>query len=102
MPTRSNPDLKQGNQYRSQLLALAKYTGEGLDKFVKDGKITPEEAKIAKEKARKSIRLRVPADLKAKAEAYVKQHSEYKSMNDFICKIMAEKINQDKKEKSQL
>ncbi len=102
MPKRANPNLKIGNIYKSKKLADAKYTGEGLEKYVADGKITPEEAKIAKEKARKSIRLRVPAELKAKAEAYVKQHSEYKSMNDFICKIMEEKINQDQKEKSRL
>lgn len=96
MPRKVNPELKQGNLYRSKLLADAKYTGEGLEKYVADGTITQEEADQAKAKARKSVRLRMSGDLKEAIEKYIADHSDqYSSMNDFICKTLEEKIKEE-------
>ena len=96
MPKTADPSLKQGKTYKSKRLSNAKYTGEGLDKYVEDGTITPEEAKELKEKVWKSVRLRMPADLKEKLEMYVKNNKDkYNSMNDFICKTLAEKIKEN-------
>lgn len=96
MPRKANPELKQGNLYKSKLLADAKYTGEGLEKYVADGTITQEEADQAKAKARKSVRLRMSGDLKESIEKYIADHSDqYSSMNDFICKTLEEKIKEE-------
>lgn len=96
MPRKADPNKKQGNQYRSKLLADAKYTGEGLLKYKEDDTITEEEYNQAMAKARKSVRLRMPGELKEAIETYVADHSDqYKSVNDFICKTLAEKIKQD-------
>lgn len=96
MPKKADPNKKQGNVYKSKLLNDAKYTGEGLDKYVADGTITKEEADRAKAKARKSVRLRMPGELKEAIEKYVADHSDqYKSMNEFICKTLEEKIKQN-------
>lgn len=94
MPKKADLNKKQGNQYKSKLLADAKYTGEGLDKYVADGTITQEECDQAKAKARKSIRLRASGELKEAIEKYVADHSDqYKSINDFICQTLTEKTN---------
>ncbi|MBP0050291.1 hypothetical protein [Anaerostipes hadrus] len=96
MPRKADPNKKQGNQYRSKLLADAKYTGEGLLKYKEDDTITEEEYNQAMAKARKSVRLRMSGELKEAIETYVADHSDqYKSMNDFICKTLEEKIKQD-------
>lgn len=96
MPRKADPNKKQGNQYKSKLLADAKYTGEGLEKYVSDGTITQEEADQAKAKARKSVRLRMPGELKEAIDKYISGHlDQYTSMNDFICQTLAEKIKQD-------
>lgn len=96
MPKKADPNKKQGNVYKSKLLADAKYTGEGLDKYVADGAITEEEYDQAKAKARKSVRLRMPGELKEAIETYVADHADqYKSVNDFICKTLEEKIKQN-------
>jgi predicted HicB family RNase H-like nuclease len=96
MPKKADPNKKQGNVYKSKLLADAKYTGEGLDKYVADGTITEEEYDQAKAKARKSVRLRMPGELKEAIETYVADHADqYKSVNDFICKTLEEKIKQN-------
>ena len=96
MPRKADPNKKQGNQYRSKLLADAKYTGEGLLKYKEDYTITEEEYNQAMAKARKSVRLRMSGELKEAIETYVADHSDqYKSMNDFICKTLEEKIKQD-------
>jgi predicted HicB family RNase H-like nuclease len=90
------PNKKQGNQHKSKLLADAKYTGEGLLKYKEDGTITEEEYDKAIAKARKSVRLRMSGELKEAIEKYVSDHSDqYKSMNDFICQTLEEKIKQD-------
>lgn len=95
MPRKADPNKKQGNQYKSKLLADAKYTGEGLEKYIDNG-ITKEEYDQAMAKARKSVRLRMSGELKEAIETYVADHSDqYKSVNDFICKTLAEKIKQD-------
>lgn len=95
MPRKADPNKKQGNQYKSKLLADAKYTGEGLEKYIDNG-ITKEEYDQAMAKARKSVRLRMSGDLKEAIETYVSDHSDqYKSVNDFICKTLEEKIKQD-------
>lgn len=95
MPRKADPNKKQGNQYRSKLLADAKYTGEGLLKYKEDDTITEEEYNQAMAKARKSVRLRMSGELKEAIETYVADHSDqYKSMNDFICKTLEEKIKQ--------
>lgn len=96
MPRKADPNKKQGNQYRSKLLADAMYTGEGLLKYKEDDTITEEEYNQAMAKARKSVRLRMSGELKEAIETYVADHSDqYKSMNDFICKTLEEKIKQD-------
>lgn len=96
MSRKADPNKKQGNLYKSKLLADAKYTGEGLEKYVADGTITQEEADQAKAKARKSVRLRMPGELKEAIEKYITDHSDqYKSINDFICQTLEEKIKQD-------
>ena len=96
MPRKADPNKKQGNQYRSKLLADAKYTGEGLLKYKEDDTITEEEYNQAMAKARMSVRLRMSGELKEAIETYVADHSDqYKSMNDFICKTLEEKIKQD-------
>ena len=96
MPKKADPELKQGNLYKSKLLADAKYTGEGLKKYKKDKTITEEEYNQAMAKARKSVRLRMSGELKEAIEKYIADHSDqYKSMNDFICQTLAEKIKQD-------
>ena len=96
MPKKANPDLKKGNIYKSKLLNDAKYSGEGLKKYKDDGTITEEEYDCAMAKARKSVRLRMPGELKEAIEKYVADHSDqYSSMNDFICKTLEEKIKQD-------
>lgn len=96
MPKKADPNKKQGNQYKSKLLADAKYTGEGLLKYKEDGTITKEEYDQAKAKARKSVRLRMSGELKEAIETYVANHSnQYKSMNDFICQTLEEKIKQN-------
>jgi predicted HicB family RNase H-like nuclease len=96
MSKKADPELKQGNVYKSKLLADAKYSGEGLKKYKKDGTITEEEYDQAMAKARKSVRLRMSGDLKEAIEKYVSDHSDqYKSVNDFICQTLAEKIKQD-------
>ena len=96
MPKKADPNKKQGNVYKSKLLADAKYTGEGLDKYVADGTIKEEEYDQAKAKARKSVRLRMPGELKEAIETYVADHADqYKSVNDFICKTLEEKIKQN-------
>lgn len=96
MSRKIDPELKQGNVYKSKLLADAKYTGEGLDKYVADGTITKEEADQAKAKARKSVRLRMSGELKEAIEKYIADHSnQYSSMNDFICQTLAEKIKEE-------
>ena len=47
-------------------------------------------------KARKSVRLRMSGELKEAIEKYIADHSDqYKSMNDFICQTLEEKIKQD-------
>lgn len=95
MPRKVDPELKQGNVYKSKLLADAKYTGEGLEKYINNG-ITQEEYNQAMAKARKSVRLRMSGELKEAIEKYIADHSDrYKSMNDFICQTLAEKIKQD-------
>lgn len=96
MPKKADLNKKQGNQYKSKLLADARYTGEGLLKYKEDGTITEEEYDKAMAKARKSVRLRMSGDLKEAIEKYIADHSDrYKSMNDFICQTLAEKIKQD-------
>lgn len=96
MPKKVDPELKQGNVYKSKLLADAKYTGEGLKKYKEDGSITKEEYDKAMAKARKSVRLRMSGELKEAIEKYVSDHADqYKSMNDFICQTLEEKIKQD-------
>lgn len=96
MPKKIDPDLKQGNVYKSKLLADAKYTGEGLKKYRDDKTITKEEYDQAMAKARKSVRLRMSGELKEAIEKYIADHSDqYKSMNDFICQTLAEKIKED-------
>lgn len=96
MPRKADPNKKQGNLYKSKLLADAKYTGEGLLKYKKDGTITEEEYDKAIAKARKSVRLRMSGELKEAIEKYVADHSDqYKSVNDFICQTLEEKIKQD-------
>lgn len=96
MSRKVDPELKQGNVYKSKLLADAKYTGEGLKKYRDDKTITKEEYDQAMAKARKSVRLRMSGELKEAIEKYVSDHSDqYKSMNDFICKTLEEKIKQD-------
>ena len=95
MSRKVDPDLKQGNVYKSKLLADAKYTGEGLEKYINNG-ITKEEYDQAMAKARKSVRLRMSGDLKEAIETYVADHADqYKSVNDFICKTLEEKIKQE-------
>lgn len=95
MPKKTDPNKKQGNQYKSKLLADAKYTGEGLEKYINNG-ITQEEYNQAMAKARKSVRLRMPGELKEAIETYVTDHADqYKSVNDFICKTLEEKIKED-------
>lgn len=55
-----------------------------------------EEYDQAMAKARKSVRLRMSGELKEAIETYVADHSDqYKSMNDFICQTLEEKIKQD-------
>lgn len=94
MPKKADPNKKQGNQYKSKLLADAKYTGEGLLKYKEDGTITEEEYDQAIAKARKSVRLRMHGELKEAIEKYIADHSDqYKSMNNFICQTLAEKID---------
>lgn len=96
MPRKADPNKKQGNQYKSKLLADARYTGEGLKKYKEDKTITEEEYNQAMAKARKSVRLRMSGELKEAIETYVADHSDqYKSMNDFICQTLEEKIKQD-------
>lgn len=96
MPKKIDPELKQGNVYKSKLLADAKYTGEGLKKYKEDKTITEEEYNQAMAKARKSVRLRMSGELKEAIEKYIADHSDqYKSMNDFICQTLAEKIKED-------
>lgn len=96
MPRKADQNKKQGNQYKSKLLADAKYTGEGLLKYLKDGTITQEEYDKAMAKARKPVKVRMPGDLKEAIETYVSDHSDqYKSVNEFICKTLEEKIKQD-------
>lgn len=91
-----DPNKKQGNQYKSKLLADAKYTGEGLLKYLKDGTITQEEYDQAMAKARKPVKVRMSGVLKEAIEKYVSDHSDqYKSMNDFICQTLEEKIKED-------
>lgn len=93
MPRKANPELKQGNVYKSKLLADAKYTGEGLKKYKDNGTITDEEYNQAIAKARKPVKVRMPGELKEAIEKYVTDHSDqYKSMNEFICKTLEEKI----------
>ena len=95
MPRKADPDLKQGNLYKSKLLADAKYTGEGLEKYIDNG-ITQEEYDKAMAKARKSVRLRMSGELKEAIEKYVSDHADqYKSVNEFICQTLEEKIKQD-------
>ena len=54
---------------------------------------TEEEYDKAIAKARKSVRLRMSGELKEAIEKYVSDHSDqYKSMNDFICQTLEEKI----------
>lgn len=96
MPKKADPNKKKGNQYKSKLLADARYTGEGLKKYKEDKTITEEEYNQAMAKARKSVRLRMSGELKEAIETYVADHSDqYSSMNDFICKTLEEKIKQD-------
>lgn len=96
MPRKADPNKKQGNLYKSKLLADAKYTGEGLKKYKEDKTITEEEYNQAMAKARKSVRLRMSGELKEAIEKYIADHSDqYKSMNDFICQTLEEKIKQD-------
>lgn len=96
MSRKVDPELKQGNVYKSKLLADAKYTGEGLKKYRDDKTITKEEYDQAMAKARKSVRLRMSGDLKEAIEIYVADHADqYKSVNDFICKTLEEKIKQN-------
>lgn len=96
MPKKIDPDLKQGNVYKSKLLADAKYTGEGLKKYRDDKTITKEEYDQAMAKARKSVRLRMSGELKEAIEKYIADHSDqYKSMNDFICQTLEEKIKEE-------
>ena len=62
-------------------------------KYKEDGTITEEEYDKAIAKARKSVRLRMSGELKEAIEKYVSDHSDqYKSMNDFICQTLEEKI----------
>lgn len=96
MPKKADPELKQGNLYKSKLLADAKYTGEGLLKYLKDGTITQEEYDKAMAKARKPVKVRMSGELKEAIDKYVSDHADqYKSMNDFICKTLEEKIKKD-------
>lgn len=96
MPKKADPNKKKGNQYKSKLLADARYTGEGLKKYKEDKTITEEEYNQAMAKARKSVRLRMSGELKEAIETYVADHSDqYKSVNEFICKTLEEKIKQD-------
>lgn len=96
MSRKVDSELKQGNVYKSKLLADAKYTGEGLKKYKEDKTITEEEYNQAMAKARKSVRLRMSGELKEAIEKYIADHSDqYKSMNDFICQTLEEKIKQD-------
>lgn len=96
MPKKIDPELKQGNVYKSKLLADAKYTGEGLKKYKEDKTITEEEYNQAMAKARKSVRLRMSGELKEAIEKYVSDHADqYKSVNDFICQTLTEKIKED-------
>ena len=96
MPKTADPNKKKGNQYKSKLLADARYTGEGLKKYKEDKTITEEEYNQAMAKARKSVRLRMSGELKEAIEKYIADHSDqYKSMNDFICQTLEEKIKQD-------
>ena len=53
MPKKADPNKKKGNQYKSKLLADARYTGEGLKKYKEDKTITEEEYNQAMAKARK-------------------------------------------------
>ena len=95
MPRKADPDLKKGNLYKSKLLADAKYTGEGLEKYIDNG-ITQEEYDQAMAKARKSVRLRMSGELKEAIEKYIADHSDqYSSMNDFICQTLEEKIKEE-------
>lgn len=96
MSRKVDPELKQGNVYKSKLLADAKYTGEGLKKYRDDKTITKEEYDQAMAKARKSVRLRMSGELKEAIEKYVSDHADqYKSVNEFICQTLEEKIKQD-------
>lgn len=96
MPKKADPNKKKGNQYKSKLLADARYTGEGLKKYKEDKTITEEEYNQAMAKARKSVRLRMSGELKEAIETYVADRSDqYKSVNEFICKTLEEKIKQD-------
>ena len=53
MPKKADPNKKKGNQYKSKLLADARYTGEGLKKYKEDKTITEEEYNQAMAKAQK-------------------------------------------------
>lgn len=95
MPKKADPSLKQGRLYKSKLFNDAKYNGEGLDKYVKDGMLTAEEAQELKAKARKTVKLRMSGELKEAIEKYIADHSDlYSSTNDFICKTLEEKIKE--------
>ena len=76
MSRKVDPELKQGNVYKSKLLADAKYTGEGLKKYRDDKTITKEEYDQAMAKARKSVRLRMSGELKEAMEKYVSDHAD--------------------------
>jgi predicted HicB family RNase H-like nuclease len=96
MAITSDPNKKHGNQYKSKLLADARYTGEGLLKYLKDGTITQEEYDKAMARARKPVKVRMSGGLKEAIDKYVADHSDqYKSMNEFICKTLEEKIKED-------
>ena len=76
MPKKADPNKKKGNQYKSKLLADARYTGEGLKKYKEDKTITEEEYNQAMAKARKSVRLRMSGELKEAIEKYIADHSD--------------------------